>query len=252
MEDVPGPPGAPHPERHGRRGRRRHRSAEPGSASRLSRAQRRAIVGVALVGALLIAVAIPVVLTGEPPAAPVPSPSAPGPTLPGGGATFLATPRPTLPGGTGTPRPVATPMSPAPSAAASSAAAGTVATRIVISRLGIDLPIIEGDGIDAPIGKAAHYPGSGWPGSGTNIYIYGHAREGMFLPLWNVQVGDIVTLDLAGGGQATYRVAEVLPRVPWDSTQYLAATPNEILTLQTSTSYYASAPRFVVIAEPVP
>lgn len=239
------------PERHPRRGRRRRRAAEPGSASRLSRTQRRALVALALIGALAVAVTVPLVLAAQPPPGASPSPAVPTPTLPGGSVTHLVTPRPTLPGGTAPATPAGTPGSPAASSSRSLPPAGIVATRIRIPRLGIDLPIVEGDGIDAPIGKAAHYPNSGWPGGGTNIYIYGHAREGMFLALWKAEVGDIVTLDLAGGGERSYGVVRVLPKVPWDATTYLAATPYEILTLQTSTSYYATAPRFVVIAEPL-
>jgi LPXTG-site transpeptidase (sortase) family protein len=129
---------------------------------------------------------------------------------------------------------------------------GIVARRIQIRRLGIDLKIVEGDGLDAPIGKAAHYPGSGWPDGNTNIYIYGHARTGMFLPLWDARVGDKIVLILADSTQRTYLVDEILPKVPWDAVQYLKPTPTEQLTLQTSTSYYDTAPRFVVIAHPAP
>jgi LPXTG-site transpeptidase (sortase) family protein len=140
-------------------------------------------------------------------------------------------------------------VAPAPG---SSAARGIRAKHVQIQRLGIDLRIVDGDGIDAPIGKAAHYPGSGWPDGGTNIYIYAHARTGMFLSLWDARVGDRVVLTLVDGTQRTYVVDEVLPKVPWDALQYLAPTPAEQLTLQTSTSYYGTAPRFVVIAHPSP
>ena len=40
------------------------------------------------------------------------------------------------------------------------------------------------------MGKAAHFPGTGWPGGGTNIYIYGHAQDGMFIALWDARKGD--------------------------------------------------------------
>ena len=214
-------------------------------------------MGGALVAAVAVAVLVPVLLAGGPPAVPTPGPgTVPARTLPGGSVTALTTPRPTLPGSTPSvasppPSGSSSPSSSSPSAPSpSTPAAGTVATRVRIERLGIDLPIIEGDGIDAPIGKAAHLPRSGWPGGGTNIYIYGHARDGMFLPLWQVAVGDIVILSLKGGGERSYTVRKVLPRVPWNALSYTAPTDHEILTLQTSTSYYATAPRFVAIAEP--
>ena len=145
------------------------------------------------------------------------------------------------------------PVTPAISPSATPAAQrGIRANRIRIARLGIDLAIIEGDGVDAPIGKVAHYPGSAWPGDGSNVYIYGHARVGMFLPLWQVRVGDTVELDLVDGTSRTYVVAKVLPKVPFDAVTYLEPTPTEQLTLQTSTSYYPTAPRFVAIAVPAP
>ncbi len=158
---------------------------------------------------------------------------------------FPAVPTPAAVGSAGPPS-----AGPGTSAPPSPPEAGIVARRIQIPRLGIDLKIIEGDGIDAPIGKAAHFPGTAWPDGGSNIYIYGHAREGMFLPLWDAKLGDKVVLTLADGSQRTYVVDKVLPKVPYDAVQYLQPTATEQLTLQTSTSYYETAPRFVVIAHP--
>lgn len=137
-------------------------------------------------------------------------------------------------------------------ASASPQTAGIVARRIRITRLGINLRIVEGDGVDAPMNKAAHYPATGWPGGGTNIYIYAHAQEGMFLTLWDARVGDEVDLDLVDGTVRSYLVTQVKPKVPWNALQYLQPTPTEQLTLQTSTSYTPTAPRFIVIAEPAP
>jgi LPXTG-site transpeptidase (sortase) family protein len=125
-----------------------------------------------------------------------------------------------------------------------------VARRIRITRLGIDLRIVEGDGVDAPMNKAAHYPGTGWPTGGTNIYIYAHAQKGMFLNLWDAKVGDQILLDLVDGSTRTYTVTIVKPKVAWNALQYVDPTPTEQLTLQTSTSNYPTAPRFIVIAMP--
>ena len=41
-------------------------------------------------------------------------------------------------------------------------------------------------------------------------------------------------------------------KVPWDAVTYLGATPTEQLTLQTSTSYHPTSPRFIAIAYPTP
>ena len=98
----------------------------------------------------------------------------------------------------------------------------------------------------------AHYPGTAWPGSGSNIYIYAHARDGLFIKLWDAKEGDEVLLDTVDGRTATYIVDEIRPRTPWNALDMLEPTEREQLTLQTSTSYTATAPRFVVIALPGP
>ena len=122
--------------------------------------------------------------------------------------------------------------------------------RIVIDRLGIDLPITEGDGLDAPLDSAAHYPGTGWPGEGTNIYLYAHARAGLFERLSEAKVGDRVVLTMADGSSHVYGVGKIIPAAPWDAMEYLGDTESEQLTLQTSTSETPTDPRFIVIAYP--
>ena len=74
----------------------------------------------------------------------------------------------------------------------------------------------------------------------------------MFISLWDARTGDVVELDLADGRTVEYVVDEVLPKVPWDAVEYLQATASEQLTLQTSTSYQPTSPRFIVIAHPAP
>ena len=61
-----------------------------------------------------------------------------------------------------------------------------VATRIVIRRLGIDLPVMlqtENYGIYPLCDVAMYLPQLGQPGQGRATYIYAHARIGMFRPL---------------------------------------------------------------------
>jgi sortase A len=181
-----------------------------------------------------------------------PNPS-PTPSYTAVAASTFPVPSPTLArGGSGAPGSPALGAS-GPAASGVRAASLThpiIATRLVISRLRIDLPIVEGDGVDTPLYKVAHYPGTAWPGGGSNIYLYGHARVGMLLSLWNANVGDKVVLDLADGSQRTYVVTEIMRNVPWNDMQLLAPTHHEQLTLQTCTSYEPTAPRFVVIAVP--
>ena len=86
-----------------------------------------------------------------------------------------------------------------------------VATRIVLRRLGIDLPIIAqppGTG-DFPLCDVAMYlPSLGQPGSGRATYLYAHARDGMFLPLL------IASEDNNGQGMIGYTV-EVYTSDSW-------------------------------------
>ncbi|MHB8399787.1 MAG: sortase [Candidatus Limnocylindrales bacterium] len=230
----------------GSSGKRRRRSSH--SSGRFLRDPRRLVALGGIVAIVVAAAAVAVVL-GGPAAQPTTSGTTPGASQPGVGLTGSGNPYFSLPAIPSGPPSTGPSTSTGPTA---STGPGIRATRIVIARLGIDLPIVDGDGIDAPIGKAAHYPGSAWPGGGSNIYIYGHARVGMFLPLWQARVGDVVVLYLVDGTTRSYVVTKILPTVPWDAVTYLAPTPTEQLTLQTSTSYYATAPRFVVIALPKP
>jgi sortase (surface protein transpeptidase) len=128
--------------------------------------------------------------------------------------------------------------------------------RIQIQRLGIDLPIAEGDvarDIDqqkTPEGFAFHLPGTSIPGLGSNTYLYAHARTGMFLTLWNAQPGDQVVISTPDLRALRYVISEVHPRVPPDDVSWVQATAGERLTLQTSTGPNPTDPRFVAIAVP--
>ena len=128
--------------------------------------------------------------------------------------------------------------------------------RVAIPRLGIDLAIAEGDvgrDIDqqkTPEGFAFHLPGTSIPGLGSNTYLYAHARTGMFLALWNVQVGDRVLITTPDRGVVTYLITEVHPRIPPDDVSGVQPTASERLTLQTSTGPNPSDPRFVAVAVP--
>lgn len=164
---------------------------------------------------------------------------------PAAGPVALSSPV-ALPGVTSPPEPGAT-ASPVPPGAATR---GEVATRIVVPRLGIDLPIYEGDGVTADLGKAAHYPTTAWPESGTLIYLYSHAVDENFVALWDAEVGDVIDLELEDGSTVTYEVSRILPEVAWNDLSVLEPTGSELLRLQTCNSYEETAPRFLVEAVP--
>lgn len=134
--------------------------------------------------------------------------------------------------------------------------------RIVLPRLGIDLPLEVGDperdvprpgfAGATPEHRAFVYPGSRSPGDSGNTYIYAHARAGMFLSLWNVKLGDTVLIARGDGSIArSYHVTLIVPRVDPTDTRWLDARGDERLTLQTSTGPRAEDPRFIVVAHPV-
>jgi len=229
-------PEASTPPAHGtRRRHRRHRR-------RVQPAHILAAIGVVAVVALLLGTQLSWLYT----ASATGSPSIATPSRPSIAPSSLATPSAGLPNAAGSPTASQTPPAPTESPHA------VVANRIVVPRLGIDMRIVEGDGVDAPLGRAAHFPGSSWPGGGSNIYLYGHARDGMFIKLWDAHLGDEVVLTLVDGSQRRYVVSEILPKVTWDDMSVLQPTPTEQLSLQTCTSYQPTAPRFLVIAVPEP
>jgi hypothetical protein len=76
---------------------------------------------------------------------------------------------------------------PPPSALPSTGPSNRVATRVVVEALGIDLPVVR------PKGNTNTYPQCNvamyiqelfQPGSGKATYIYAHARDGMFGPIY--------------------------------------------------------------------
>jgi sortase A len=213
-------------------------------APRFPRSGRLSVAIVLLAAAALGAVLATGVLAPPSPGGPVP--------LPNGSPseTTLATPGSEAPSSSGASKLAASP-SPLP-VGSPSPGPGVVATGIAIPALGIDLPVYQGDGYTAELGKVAHYPTSAWPHAGSLIYLYAHAREHNFLALWNAKIGEQVNLRLADGSTATYVISRIDAKVRWDDLSWLDPTPTEVLRLQTCNSYQETAPRFIVEARPVP
>lgn len=189
-----------------------------------------------LAGALLLAAGAALILGGGAPRAGSVAPLA----APGASSSWTLAP-------------TASPVSPKPAATIGPIPDGY---RIQLPRLGIDLPIAEGDlerdvvVQQTPENFAFHFPGTAIPGTVGNSYIYAHARRGMFLALWYARVGDRVTIATPAGVELRFVVTEVHPRVSPQDTSWLQPSGDERITLQTSTGPSREDPRFVVIAAP--
>jgi LPXTG-site transpeptidase (sortase) family protein len=160
------------------------------------------------------------------------------------------------------PAPAAVPVTPSPAVTLAPQVSTRPALaldqlRISVPRLGIDLPIALGDvQRDVVLGQtpedvALLFPATNVPGTGGNSYIYAHARNAMFLQLWNVQVGDRVRISGPNGTHLDYAVTRIAPRVDPADTTWLDPTGPERLTLQTSTGPTSAYPRFIAVAERV-
>jgi hypothetical protein len=158
----------------------------------------------------------------------------------------------------------AMPSGPAASAAPSPSGFGqpAVATRVVVPALRIDLPVVEGPP-DYPYCNVAMYfvdaQGKlGQPGEGKPIYLFAHARDGMFGPIYNevmVQhtpnrmVGMIVQVYTSDNKLYLYEVTNVYPH-QLSLARPLSAT-TEQLWLQTSEGPHGTPGKTQVLAMPL-
>ncbi len=138
-----------------------------------------------------------------------------------------------------------------------------VATRIVVEALGIDLPVIR------PRGGATSYPECNvamfiqelsQPGGGKATYLYAHARDGMFGPIYErailkrsggptSMVGMVVEVYTSDDFVHEYEIVEVrLHQLTLDDA--IGATTEE-LWLQTSEGPKGTPGKTQVLAEPL-
>jgi LPXTG-site transpeptidase (sortase) family protein len=127
---------------------------------------------------------------------------------------------------------------------------GREGLRIRVPELSVDLPIVEGDGYNAPLYKAAHYPGSAWPGDGGRTVIYAHARPGMFGPLFKARVGEHIVITSPNGSTHTYVIGQYFSRWPITNLSWLRPGDHEEIVLVTCTTYNYNDPRIVAVGEP--
>ena len=129
-------------------------------------------------------------------------------------------------------------------------ATSPVGERIQVPALHIDLPLVAGDGYNAPLYKAATYPTLKLPGQGGRSFIYAHARVGMFDPLFRAQVGQEVDIIRPDGAPLRYRITQYYRSWPISDLRWLQPAGHEELILSTCTTYNYNDPRIVAVAEP--
>lgn len=160
--------------------------------------------------------------------------------------------------------PAGSPM-PSRAPAAADAALDELPTRIVVKGLEIDLPVVSGDlevpgnPPDYPLCDVAQYlttyPYPGRPG--TTTWIYGHARDGMFLPLLEASetrqgaslIGQTAEVYTDGDRRFRYRITEVLPHSTDRSSARDVPAQGGRLVLQTSEGPSGTVPKLQVVAE---
>jgi hypothetical protein len=148
----------------------------------------------------------------------------------------------------------------APPSSSPTPPANRVATRVRVAALDIDLPIVK------PAGGADAYPWCdvamyiqelGQPGHGRAIYLYAHARTGMFLPILDASLvqngksmlGMVVELWSSDDQRFLYEITEVR-RHQLDLDDAINADGEE-LWLQTSEGPKGTPGKTQVIAQPI-
>lgn len=136
---------------------------------------------------------------------------------------------------------------------------GRVATRLVVRRLGIDLPIMlqtDNYGLFPLCDVALYQPLFGQPGQGRATYLYAHARAGMFLPLLErsrrpdngeSMRGMLVEVYTSDDWRFIYTISEV--RRHTRDLNEAAATTTERLWMQTSEGPMGTVPKLQVVAD---
>jgi len=171
---------------------------------------------------------------------PTPGPVSPSPSGPGG--TPTASGQPTS-GPSGVP----------------SDTGDALPTRIVIPSLDIDLPIVSGD-TSYPLCNVAQYlRGFANPGQPGTTYLYGHARDGMFLPLLTESekndgaalIGALVKVYTADQRLHLYQI-NIVKRHATDLSLAFDLAPGEHrLIMQTSEGPHGTVPKLQVAAKPL-
>ena len=148
----------------------------------------------------------------------------------------------------------------------SAAVPASVATRVVIPALGIDLPVVAAPPNEQfPLCDAAEYMVAGktmgFPGLPQAVYLYAHARTGMFLPLLTqsqvndgqTMIGLWVEVYADDNQRHVYEIDQVIRHVPATAAALVTAlaVTTDQLWLQTSEGPLDSSTKLQVVANPV-
>jgi hypothetical protein len=128
------------------------------------------------------------------------------------------------------------------------------ATRVAVSGLGIDLPIIRGPSGYPPCRVAMYHASVAQPREPGITFIFAHARTGMFLPLltrWKIDrgaslIGRTVRVWTSDSYVSSYRIIKV--RVTTNAMAGVTSLTRERLWLQTSTGPNTTYPKLIVEA----
>jgi len=154
-----------------------------------------------------------------------------------------------------------------------------VAEQMEIASVGINIAVRQSTSIETdsfpPTDAAYILRSSSQPGRNANSYVFAHALNTLFKPLWNVQIGAEVLVRMSDDSVLRYIVTEVRPNVACpdpdadpalnppnpplalqihddcsEGAFWTDVTDHERLTLQTSQGYNRNWGELVVVAKP--
>ena len=147
-----------------------------------------------------------------------------------------------------------------PSLAPSPSGGPAVATRVVVPALRIDLPVVAGPSGYPYCGVAMYQTAApfGQPGQGRSTYLFAHARDGMFGPIYNLVIvqgtpnkllGLLVDVYTSDNKLYLYEITAVYPH-QLSMSRATTATGEE-LWLQTSEGPHGTPGKTMVLATPL-
>ena len=122
------------------------------------------------------------------------------------------------------------------------------ATRIVIEKIGVDAPVVEGDDWQTLKKGVGHTPGTANPGEAGNCVLSGHddVYGEVFRYLSDLKPGDEVLVYTSDGQEFKYVVKTSFLVLP-DAVEVMDPTPDPVLTLITCYPYLIDSHRLIVV-----